>query len=307
MAQRSSSDIMDESEERSSASKPTTRKTSGNSGKRRGSGKRHASGTGNGGGPGRGGKAGKRSPRRAPIGTHRCPPAGLREENPASGPSDRRCIPSDLDGCFAAVADEAWTQQDDDELEALARRLQHRKMEEGIAKANRDWLDAPFDEWNGNLESHVHHMSEEHAAELCVAMADMLSARDALIMSLVGGARTVVDTKAMLDLASSPHDPANVIRLYRLLDRAFNDADCSPDPERCACGIDMLDGMASQVCGRFEVQPLTVAAYGSWWLGSDDALDYATRALEVDGQCTLARIICSALAQGLRPAWRLKC
>ncbi|WEV41522.1 hypothetical protein OZX57_05715 [Bifidobacterium sp. ESL0682] len=180
-------------------------------------------------------------------------------------------------------------------------------MERGIAKANRDWLDAPFDEWNGNLDGRVHRMSQEHAQELCVAMADMLSARDALIMSLVSGAPTVVDTKAMLDLASSPHDPANVIHLYRLLDRAFNDADCLPDRERCVCGIDMLESMADQVSGRFEVQPLTVAAYGSWWLGSDDALDYAKRALELDSQCTLARIVASAVAQELRPAWRLKC
>ncbi|WEV46134.1 hypothetical protein OZX62_06650 [Bifidobacterium sp. ESL0690] len=193
----------------------------------------------------------------------------------------------------------------DPQLEALARRLQKCKMEKGIAQANRDWLDEPFEEWNDNLRNHVHSMSEEHALAICVAMADMLSSRDALIMSLVGANQAKVGVKAMLDLAAEPHDPANVIRLYRLLDAAFNDADASPDLERCVCGIDMLADMAQLVCGRFEVQPLTVAAYGSWWVGSDDALDYAREALCLDEQCTLARIICSAINQGLRPAWRM--
>ncbi|MDF7664795.1 hypothetical protein [Bifidobacterium sp. ESL0745] len=192
------------------------------------------------------------------------------------------------------------------ELKALALRLQKCKMEEGIAKANRDWLDAPFGEWCDNLCNHVHIMSKDHAMQICVAMADMLSARDALIMSLVAAYQANVGTKAMLDLAAEPHDPANVIHLYRLLDRAFNDGDCSPDFTRCACGIDMLVGMAKLVSGRFEVQPLTAAAYGSWWMGSDDAIDYAQRALSLDEQCTLARIICSAINQDLQPAWRIE-
>lgn len=194
----------------------------------------------------------------------------------------------------------------DSELQALALRLQKCKMDEGIAKANRDWLDAPFGEWCDNLRDHVHTMSKDHAMQICVAMADMLSARDALIMSLVAACQTNIGAKAMLDLAAEPHDPANVIHLYRLLDRAFNDCDCSPDFTRCACGIDMLVGMAKLVSGRFEVQPLTVAAYGSWWVGSDDALDYAQQALSLDEQCTLARIICSAINQGLQPAWRME-
>ncbi|WEV66333.1 hypothetical protein [Bifidobacterium sp. ESL0764] len=206
----------------------------------------------------------------------------------------------------AAFAGEDFEQEPQDErLEALARRLQQCKMEKGIAKANRDWLDAPFCEWNENLCNHVHSMSASNALAICVAMADMLSTRDALIMSLVGATSTEIGVKAMLDLAAEPHDPANVIRLYRLLDAAFNDAEASPDLQRCACGIDMLVDMSTLVCGRFEVQPLTVAAYGSWWVGSDDALDYARQALRLDGQCTLARIICSALDQGLRPAWRM--
>ncbi|MDF7641117.1 hypothetical protein PT279_05875 [Bifidobacterium sp. ESL0784] len=251
---------------------------------------------------------------------------GTAEHAPASRPGEKqsrhRCCDEperqfDLDGIDEHILDAAIAQHAADaiedlqeepqnaQLEALARRLQQCKMEKGIAKANRDWLDAPFGEWNDNLRHDVHSMSEPHALAICVAMADMLSARDALIMSLVGATNAKIGVKAMLDLAAEPHDPANVIRLYRLLDAAFNDADASPDLERCACGIDMLADMAETVCGRFEVQPLTVAAYGSWWVGSDDALDYARQALCLDEQCTLARIICSAIDQGLRPAWRM--
>ncbi|WEV73490.1 hypothetical protein OZX74_06010 [Bifidobacterium sp. ESL0798] len=214
-----------------------------------------------------------------------------------------------IDAAIAQRAADAIGDSQEDpqnaQLEALARHLQECKMEKGIAKACRDWLDAPFCEWNDNLCNHRHRMSKPNATAICVAMADMLSPRDALIMSLVGATNAKVGVEAMLDLAAEPHDPANVIRLYRLLDAAFNDADASPDLERCTCGIDMLADMAAMVCGRFEVQPLTVAAYGSWWVGGDDALDYARQALCLDGQCTLARIICSAIDQGLRPAWRM--
>ncbi|WEV58453.1 hypothetical protein OZX67_06395 [Bifidobacterium sp. ESL0728] len=218
---------------------------------------------------------------------------------------DEDMIDAAISQCAPEVLKDLEEEPQDEELEAMARQLQQCKMEKGIAKANRDWLDAPFEEWNDNLCNHVHNMSKPHAVAICVAMADMLSSRDALIMSLVGATHAKIGVKAMLDLAAEPHDPANVIRLYRLLDAAFNDAEASPDLERCSCGIDMLADMSGMVCGRFEVQPLTVAAYGSWWVGSDDALDYAREALCLDEQCTLARIICSAINQGLRPAWQM--
>lgn len=189
------------------------------------------------------------------------------------------------------------------QLEALSRKLQQNKMKQGIASANRDWVEASFVEWNSNLDEYVSRMTADHAVSLCVAMADMLAVRDALIVSLVVGGRMTVDSSAMLDLASNPHDPTNVAQMYRLLNQAFNDKRCFPDRRRCICGIDMLDAMAGQVAGRFEVQPLTVAAYASWWLGSEQALVYAERALKLDQGCTLAGIICYAIAQDLGPAW----
>ncbi|WEV53540.1 hypothetical protein [Bifidobacterium sp. ESL0704] len=230
---------------------------------------------------------------------------GGADHDAADRPIFDEAIAQQLEDSIADSIEDSQEAIRDEQLEALARHLQECKMEKGIAKACRDWLDAPFCEWNDNLCNHRHRMSKPNATAICVAMADMLSPRDALIMSLVGATNAKVGVEAMLDLAAEPHDPANVIRLYRLLDAAFNDADASPDLERCTCGIDMLADMAAMVCGRFEVQPLTVAAYGSWWVGGGDALDYARQALCLDGQCTLARIICSAISQGLCPAWRM--
>ncbi|MBB2955369.1 hypothetical protein FHX77_000777 [Bifidobacterium commune] len=204
------------------------------------------------------------------------------------------------------MIDDAETAHDrfgETQLEALSRKLQQHKMEQGVNRANRDWIEASFAEWNSNLDECVSCMTADHVAFLCVAMADMLAVRDALIVSLVVGGQTTIGTSAMLDMASNPQDPANVARMYRLLNQSFNDERCFPDRGRCVCGIDMLEAMAGRVAGRFEVQPLTVAAYASWWLGSEKALGYAERALDLDQGCTLARIICSAIAQDLGPAW----
>lgn len=217
--------------------------------------------------------------------------------------ADHRCARLDRNLCMVDDVETADDRFEETQLEALSRKLQRHKMEQGVNRANRDWIEASFAEWNSNLDECVSCMTADHVAFLSVAMADMLAVRDALIVSLVVGGQTTVGTSAMLDMASNPHDPANVARMYRLLNRAFNDERCFPDRRRCVCGIDMLEAMASQVAGRFEVPPLTVAAYASWWLGSEKALGYAQRALDLDRGCTLARIICSAIAQDLGPAW----
>lgn len=217
--------------------------------------------------------------------------------------AEGRCARLDVNLCMVDDAGTAQGRFEEVQLEALSRKLQQHKMKQGVNRANRDWIEASFVQWNSNLDEYVSCMTPDHVVFLCVAMADMLAVRDALIVSLVVGGQTTIGTSAMLDMASNPHDPANVARMYRLLNRAFNDERCFPDRRRYACGIGMLEAMASRVAGRFKVQPLTVAAYASWWLGSEKALGYAERALDLDQECTLARIICSAVAQDLGPAW----
>lgn len=192
---------------------------------------------------------------------------------------------------------------DIEDLEELAELFHRRRMEEGIAEAEREWLDEPFSKWNESLAHGREGLDHDCACKLVVAMADELAARDALILSLVGDLRGEKATRTMLRCATHPHDPGNVLMLYRRLDRAFNDATLRPDSGRCKTGVDMLLDMASRSPGRFCVQPLCVVAYTLWWLGDGEAGDFARRALEHDGSCVLARIICSAVDDGLCPAW----
>ncbi|MDF7664068.1 DUF4192 domain-containing protein [Bifidobacterium sp. ESL0763] len=191
-----------------------------------------------------------------------------------------------------------------DDLEELAAALHCRCMERGVAEAGQEWLDEPFAQWNENLERGRARMGRECACRLVVAMADALAARDALILSLVGGLRGEGATATMLGCATHPHEPDNVRLLYRGLDRAFNDASLRPDARRLRAGIGMLRDLAARAPGRFRVQPLCVVAYTLWWLGEDEAGGYARLALERDGSCVLARIICSAIEDEVCPAWR---
>lgn len=54
---------------------------------------------------------------------------------------------------------------------------------------------------------------------------------------------------------------------------------------------------------RFLVQPFAVTAYILWWLGDGKAYDTALSALSIDGRCTLASIVVSAMDHGIAPAW----
>lgn len=193
---------------------------------------------------------------------------------------------------------------DIESLEKLANQLRQRCMEEGIAKAEHEWLDGPFSQWNESLVHGHKELDHDCACKLVVAMADELPVRDALILSLVGELKGADATKTMLRCATRPHEPANAKVLYRRLDRAFNDPMLRPNLKRCRDGIDMLLDMISRSPGRFCVQPLCVVAYTLWWLGDAEAGDFARRVLEHDGSCVLARIVCSAVDDGLCPAWR---
>jgi hypothetical protein len=221
-----------------------------------------------------------------------------------------------------------------DELERLAHVLRQRRMREGFQRADRTWLELPLEQWCANLDNTIEREDEpalkdilsgtgartselacrlersrtrlltmQNRQALMVAMNQSMSVRDALILSLVGDLYGEQGKTIMSDFIANPHDAANVRLLYQTLSAAFNDDAIHPDFDRCAYGLSMLDPMTEMSFRRFCVQPCCVVAYGLWWVDDPSARVYATRALDQDGECVLAKVLLSAMDKGIRPAW----
>lgn len=168
--------------------------------------------------------------------------------------------------------------------------------------ADAAWVERPFEDWARCLTGLSGELQEGSGNALAVGMAETLSIRDALIVSLVAGGEAM-GTTAMIEFASRPHDPKNVNLMCRLLAGAFEDEHALPDMARSRLGIHALEPMLRLRPERFRVQPAAVIAYVSWWAADARSASYALQALAIDGNCTLAAIVLSALEHGIRPAW----
>ena len=89
----------------------------------------------------------------------------------------------------------------------------------------------------------------------------------------------------------------------RLLTAAFTDEHGGLDKARCRAAVGALKDMAGIVPERYRVQPLTIMAYVLWWLGKDEAVEYAMEALAIDERCSLAAIVLGAMRRGIYPVW----
>ncbi|MCI1219382.1 MAG: DUF4192 domain-containing protein [Bifidobacterium sp.] len=198
-----------------------------------------------------------------------------------------------------------------EELESKARSFREQRREKGVSQADADWIARPFAAWLRGLEpedaaKHRHAVLErETMAALAVGMAETLSIRDALIVSLVAGAEQCSERR-MVDFAVHPHDPRNTRNMYRLLRSAFDDAQVPLDRQRCINGVRMMLSIAGAAPRRFGVQPYAVTAYILWWMGEQSASRYVRKALGLDSRCTLAAIVHSALEHDIGPANRGK-
>ncbi|RSX54168.1 hypothetical protein D2E25_0476 [Bifidobacterium goeldii] len=173
----------------------------------------------------------------------------------------------------------------------------------GASIATHDWVRSPFAWWADALEHGESQLDVEAVAALAVGMNEVLSIRDALVLSLIA-VPTYADVEVMIELAARPHDPAVQRRMYRELNRAFADDQRRPDIRRCLTGVDLLTSMIGALPERFGIQPLAIIAYALWWIGDRRAVTFALQCLMLDDECTLAAIVCSAIQRGTGPAWR---
>ncbi|RBP98201.1 hypothetical protein CRD60_03420 [Bifidobacterium aemilianum] len=216
----------------------------------------------------------------------------------------------------------------------LVGQLRRDRKELGIGEAVRLWMDGPFDRWlrclvedeefrqeplrdsDGSLARDGYSQDDtlapiiypymppdEDINLLAVGASEMLSIRDALIISLVAGTGQEDDKQVMMNLACHPHDPATVDTLYHLLQQAFTKDEPPADRGRCRRGLFILDEMSWRLESPARAQILAVVAYCCWWMGYKEVHQYSREAIEMDPNCTLAAIVCSALDHHIWPAW----
>ncbi len=188
-----------------------------------------------------------------------------------------------------------------DTVRRLGTQLREDRRERGPHVADAAWVDEPFDDWLAMLHEGKP-LARTSMLALAVGMDQTLAVRDALIVSIVGGADGA--RKAVLmDFASRPHAPEVCARMGRLLTAAFTDEHGGLDEARCRAAVGALKDMAGIVPERYRVQPLTIMAYVLWWLGKDEAVEYALEALAIDERCSLAAIVLGAMRRGIYPVW----
>lgn len=192
---------------------------------------------------------------------------------------------------------------------ALATRMEEdlahrRRKAKDIRKADAEWFGPVLDRWLtviGPAGSHGDAGDDERfLAALAAGMASVLSMRDAVIVSLVSD----VGRDQLLAIAAKPHARMTSALVGDALTRAFNDPSVRPDRGRCERGLETLLRIVRADRGRHAVQPLGAMAYVLWWMGEfDQSMGCALRALAIDAECTLARIMLGCAMRGVLPAW----
>ncbi len=185
-------------------------------------------------------------------------------------------------------------------MRKLREQLRRNRRDMGPEQANAEWIQEPLNAWLGQLDAHTIDLDDENMAALAVGLNEVMSIRDALIISLIVD-ETVCDADMLMDIVSRPCTRRVSKAVHHLLSEAFDD-EFGPDRARCQAGLMMLNAMSKMVPKSMRAQPLAIIAYVLWWVGDGRASSYALQSLEVDRDCSLAAIVLKTLHCGMEPA-----
>lgn len=185
-------------------------------------------------------------------------------------------------------------------MDKLREQLRCNRRDMGAQQADVEWIQVPLNAWLDHLDAHTIDLDGENMAALAVGLNEVMSIRDALILSLVVDKATC-DVDMLLEVVSRPCAKRVTKTVHNLLGEAFDDT-FGPDRARCQAGLMMLNAMSKMVPETMRAQPLAVIAYVLWWVGDNRASSYALQSLEIDQSCSLAAIVLKSLHCGLEPA-----
>ena len=181
----------------------------------------------------------------------------------------------------------------------LRDRLHRERLRNGPGRADGDWMEGPLHVWLNRLDQGMIDL-DGAMLPLAVGINEVLSMRDALILSVVGG-DAMRDQRMLMDIVRTPHDRHVVTAVHQALSNGFDDRD-GPDRARCRTAVLMLAAMAKVMPERMKVQPLAIISYILWWTGDGRAEAYALSCLSIDEGCSLAAIVLKSVRNGLYPA-----
>lgn len=137
-----------------------------------------------------------------------------------------------------------------------------------------------------------------------LAMFHNINVRDAILVAILDENDEWYGGEMLSDLAWLPHVPEMSLNLRHFLEAKFAQNE-TPKISRAVKARKLLEAMAIivQEIPELTVQVYALIAYISWWFRLGDVAHYANRALQIDPDCSMAKIVNSAIEHGIEPAW----
>ncbi|WP_032814446.1 hypothetical protein [Gardnerella vaginalis] len=140
---------------------------------------------------------------------------------------------------------------------------------------------------------------------LPMAMLHNINVRDAMLITILDENQEWYDEKTLVDFAFCPHTPEISRNLRHCLEAKFAQTTKKPDVSRAVHACKVLQAMAlvTHSIPELTVQIYALLAYISWWFHLGDVQHYTHRALSIDPDCSMAKIVLGADEHHLEPAW----
>lgn len=142
--------------------------------------------------------------------------------------------------------------------------------------------------------------SEDQLYKAIVGLNTHLSLRDAFILT----AMEEIPLRSILTLVTHPWREFSSELVKHSLIEIFENPDATPQRDRIECAIDLLQQLKVDFDEQYNVCIYAMTAYWRWWMGDiDEAREMNDRALSIDQDYSLSRIINTVLIHELYPAW----
>lgn len=141
-----------------------------------------------------------------------------------------------------------------------------------------------------------------------LAMFHNINVRDAVLLAILDENYEWYGGEMLDDFAWLPHIPEMSLNLRHFLEAKFAQRE-KPNINRAVKARKLLEAMAIivQEIPELTVQVYALIAYISWWFRLGDVAYYANRALQIDPDCSMAKIVNSANEHDVEPAWSCEC
>ncbi|PWG66624.1 hypothetical protein [Bifidobacterium callitrichidarum] len=157
-----------------------------------------------------------------------------------------------------------------------------------------------LNEWVESLDKDKNLLDTNNLSTYAKALEGDRPFRDAVIAATVG--YHMLTKRNMNTFANNPHGETAKQHMYKVLDAALYD----PDYEFDATRFDRAYQLVNQLMQENEdnAQPYGMLAFLKFIAGNVmEAVDYADKALDHDGNCTIAATVLVVLGKKIKPAW----